>query len=55
MGLMNHSLHLYKSGEDDLLVFSETSGRLYGFDELGASIFFFSKMKKAQKKSFLVQ
>jgi len=55
MSYENHSLHLYKSGKDDLLVFSETSGRLYGFDKVGASIFFFLKVKKPQKKNFFMQ
>jgi len=53
MSYENHSLHLYKSGKDDLLVFSETSGRLYGFDKVGASIFFFLESEKASKEELL--
>jgi len=43
----------YTTAEEDLLVFSKTSGRLYGFDQHGASLFAFLEEDTASKEELL--
>ncbi len=43
----------FKTREGDLLVFSKTSGRLYGFDQFGASLFSFLEEKMGTKDELL--
>jgi len=43
----------YKTKEDDLLVFSKTSGRLYGFDQWGASLFSFLEQNRNLEEELL--
>lgn len=38
---------------ENLLVYSKTSGRLYGFDEIGASLFFFLEADRSSKEELL--
>ncbi len=50
---MSHEKYSYYNVKDDLFVFSKASGRLYGFDKLGASIFSFLKEKIGSKEDLL--
>lgn len=43
----------YRTKEDDLLIFSKISGRLYGFDQFGTSLFSFLEERKGSKEELL--